>query len=418
MIADFDRLIAAISTELPGLAGKTFALANYVPGDQIVVVADPEDGASVLFQDLELQIDPEILAVADDISGRAQLSLEQIGLLDADLLVIFSNGADPSDLVGYDQLRPVVNGSAIELDYSAVVGLNADTAIDRVLARPDPARPRGARSRVMTETRDESVDAAIAALEPLALNRMNADFEDSVLPVGRVLGGRPDAHPRSHRVDRSPGRALRRRRLERGASRTDRVHGADHIADALQDELMGLVLRARAHSGEEGTTTAEREIAEAAKVRTFVTEVSAVERVHPHLRRITLAGGELASFRPVGPDSFVYVLLPPPGRTELTIDQQFTWTHYEEMPEADRPVGAYYTVRHWRPETSELSLLFVLHGDVGPASGWASRARPGDPLALWGPRTAYHPPARHRLVPARRRRDWPAGGGGHPRIPS
>lgn len=129
LIDDFDQLIADTKAALPGLSGKSFALANFIPGDQIVVVADPDDGASVLFQDLGLQIDPEILAVADGISGRAQLSLEQTGLLDADLLVIFSNGADPSDLVGYDELRPVVNGSAVELDYAAVVGLNTPTPL-------------------------------------------------------------------------------------------------------------------------------------------------------------------------------------------------------------------------------------------------------------------------------------------------
>ena len=63
------------------------------------------------------------------------------------------------------------------------------------------------------------------------------------------------------------------------------------------------------------------------------------------------------------------------------------------MPDADKPVGAYYTLRRWRPEVHELDMLFVLHGDTGPASAWAARARPGDPVALWGPRTAYAPPA-------------------------
>jgi NADPH-dependent ferric siderophore reductase len=38
-------------------------------------------------------------------------------------------------------------------------------------------------------------------------------------------------------------------------------------------------------------------------------------------------------------------------------------------------------------------MLFVLHGDDGPASRWANRAAPGQPVALWGPRTAWHPPA-------------------------
>lgn len=127
--------------------------------------------------------------------------------------------------------------------------------------------------------------------------------------------------------------------------------------------------------------------------RTFLTAVRAVRDVHRDLRCITFGGGDLASFAPIGPDTFLALLLPPPGRDELTIDASFTWEQWEAMPEADRPVGAYYTVRRWRPDAAELDMLFVLHGDEGHASAWAARARPGDPVGLWGPRTMWHPPA-------------------------
>lgn len=127
-------------------------------------------------------------------------------------------------------------------------------------------------------------------------------------------------------------------------------------------------------------------------IRTFVTEVVRVEQVTPCLRRVTFGGGDLHEFTPISPDQFVYVLLPPPGRDQLTVDRGFTWTGYQEMPEADRPVGAYYTVRAWRPEAAELDCDFVLHGDVGTGGVWSLQARPGDPVALWGPRTTYEPP--------------------------
>ncbi|HRE03068.1 MAG TPA: siderophore-interacting protein, partial [Ilumatobacteraceae bacterium] len=58
-----------------------------------------------------------------------------------------------------------------------------------------------------------------------------------------------------------------------------------------------------------------------------------------------------------------------------------------------QPPGAYYTVRSWDPVVGEMTCDFVLHGDEGLASAWATRARPGDKVALWGPRTAYAPPA-------------------------
>ena len=133
------------------------------------------------------------------------------------------------------------------------------------------------------------------------------------------------------------------------------------------------------------------------QLRTYLATVVRVEDVHPHLRRITVGGDDLSTFEPAGPDTFLYVLLPPVGREELTIDQTFSWTAYFEMPPEEQPRGAYYTLREWRPEVRELDLLFVLHGGeghgpAGAASSWAMRARPGDPLALWGPRTAWHPP--------------------------
>ncbi len=125
---------------------------------------------------------------------------------------------------------------------------------------------------------------------------------------------------------------------------------------------------------------------------THLTRLARAEQRSPGVRRLTFAGG-LDRYRTAGPDSFVYVLLPPPGRRELTIGVDFTWTACFEMPEVDRPVGAYYTVRHHRPDDDEIDIDVVLHDEAGPASGWAATAEAGDPVALWGPRTAYHPPA-------------------------
>jgi NADPH-dependent ferric siderophore reductase len=151
-----------------------------------------------------------------------------------------------------------------------------------------------------------------------------------------------------------------------------------------------------------GTTEGERRAAEVARIRTMLTHVHAVTDVNPHLRRVTFKGGDLVDFAPCGPDTFLYLLLPPAGRTELTIDRSFTWEAHALMDPAEQPVGAYYTLRAWRPEAAELDVLMVLHGATGPASAWAERAAPGDPVALWGPRTAYHPPegTRHLVLVA------------------
>jgi NADPH-dependent ferric siderophore reductase len=239
----------------------------------------------------------------------------------------------------------------------------------------------------------DDVAAAIAAMAPDILERLNVDFEDAVLFIGRVLGERPEATAARVLVVDPAGADLVV--TDPHGDHLRRLDFPEPVTAPMQltDALFGLLAGARERSGEDELTTAELEMQEVASLRTFLTQVVAVGDVHPHLRRITFGGGDLATFTPAGPDTFLYLLLPPPGRTELTIDQSFTWTGYDEMPESERPVGAYYTLRHWRPEQQELDILCVLHGDAGPASSWAARARPGDPVALWGPRTAYAPPS-------------------------
>lgn len=127
-------------------------------------------------------------------------------------------------------------------------------------------------------------------------------------------------------------------------------------------------------------------------IPSHVTEVVAAEQVSDSFVRVTFGGG-LDRFQPIGPDDFVYVLLPPPGRRDLPIDTSFRWTDYYAMPEPARPVGAYYTVRQFRPGAGELDCDVFLHDPAGNVSAWAPNAEPGDAAALWGPRTAWHPPS-------------------------
>lgn len=128
------------------------------------------------------------------------------------------------------------------------------------------------------------------------------------------------------------------------------------------------------------------------RIPTWVTEVVAVSDVAPRIRQVTVAGG-LEDFVPGAPDQFVHVLAPPAGRSSLTVDHTFSWGAYQVMPEEDRPVGAYYTIRRWDPIGRSIDLWVVLHGHDGHGEGWARTATPGDPVALWGPRDAFAPPA-------------------------
>lgn len=233
------------------------------------------------------------------------------------------------------------------------------------------------------------LDEVLAAEAPALLAGITTAYEDSLLFVARILGDQ--AAPRTARATAVDTTGIE---IEVDGStrlRFEFATPARQLTD-ISVQTMALVAKARVLSGEDGETTAERQMRQLGAVRTFITSVVAVEDVHPHLRKITFGGGDLTTFRPLGADTFLYVLLPPTGRTELTIDANFSWEGWADMPDDVRPVGAYYTLRDWRPDTAELDMLFVLHDPAGPASGWAAQAKAGDPVALWGPREAFTPP--------------------------
>jgi NADPH-dependent ferric siderophore reductase len=249
---------------------------------------------------------------------------------------------------------------------------------------------------------EPDVDDPIAAIAASYIEHLNDEHGDWSLVVGRAFGDLPDA-------ERAVVVGLDRDGIDLavgvfGATHAVRVPFPRPIDDGLQLQLVGVELArtARQQLGQDELTLIEREVAELVAIRTFVTGVVRTETVTRGVRQITFGGGDLATFRPIGPDQFLYVLAPPPGRTELGIDASFTWEQFAAMPSEDQPIGAYYTVRRWRPDVGELDLLFVLHGidadghddgTAGPAARWAATAAPGDPVALWGPRTAYAPPA-------------------------
>jgi NADPH-dependent ferric siderophore reductase len=126
-------------------------------------------------------------------------------------------------------------------------------------------------------------------------------------------------------------------------------------------------------------------------LRTWVGRVTAAAPVTPRFVRITIGG--LPDFEPRGADPFVYVFLPPPGRTELTVDESFSWEAWKQLPVEERPRGAYYTVRHHRPALGEVDLDVFVHAGRDTVSEWAAGTPVGDAVAIWGPREIYRPPA-------------------------
>jgi len=118
---------------------------------------------------------------------------------------------------------------------------------------------------------------------------------------------------------------------------------------------------------------------------TGIAPVLRVEDVTPRMRRMTFDGAELEDFMVEEPGEIITLLWPAPGR-ELVLPRQ-GWRFPPGV--ADAQHARNYTVRDWDPDTRELTIDFVVHGDHGRASRWARDAGPGDAVGFAGPRTHW-----------------------------
>ena len=99
--------------------------------------------------------------------------------------------------------------------------------------------------------------------------------------------------------------------------------------------------------------------------------VQTIEPVTPRVRRIVFGGENLEGFSSPRPGAHIKLLFgtDPNGSTE---------------PKKMRSQMRTYTPRCFNPDTNELTVEFVLHGD-GLASTWAAQTKVGDTLTIAGP---------------------------------
>ena len=105
--------------------------------------------------------------------------------------------------------------------------------------------------------------------------------------------------------------------------------------------------------------------------------VKSVQAITPRMIRITLEGADLAGFVSAGFDDHIKLIFadpnaPPPAPGE----------------EPPRPPMRDFTPRLYDAEAGTLEIDFALH-DAGPATAWASQAKPGDTLMIGGPRGSW-----------------------------
>jgi NADPH-dependent ferric siderophore reductase len=133
--------------------------------------------------------------------------------------------------------------------------------------------------------------------------------------------------------------------------------------------------------------------------------VQRTEHLSAHWIRVTLGGGEIEKFRPMGFDQWFRLFLPIGGdagleRVPAKANKMFGYLRFLRIPDGERPVMRNYSVRAYRAATAssgaEIDVDFVLHGSAadgtaGPASRWAETCQPGEHVLIIDEGLTFNP---------------------------
>ncbi len=137
--------------------------------------------------------------------------------------------------------------------------------------------------------------------------------------------------------------------------------------------------------------------------RLLTLEVVRSERISPSFVRVTLGGGEIDRFQPMGFDQWFRLFLPVSEASLSRLPSKLdtlAYVRYLTIAKTDRPVLRNYTVRAHRAAGEsggpELDVDFVLHGSAadgtaGPAASWAESCGTGDAVAILDEGIAFSP---------------------------
>jgi NADPH-dependent ferric siderophore reductase len=120
--------------------------------------------------------------------------------------------------------------------------------------------------------------------------------------------------------------------------------------------------------------------------RIFNVTLARTQDISAHLRRLTFTGPEVADMMTLAPDQRIKIFFPrADGRGPALPSTDDWYKVYKSEPVDQRAPMRTYTIRHLRAADCELDVDFVLHGENGPASRWATYAKPGDRLQMSAP---------------------------------
>lgn len=144
------------------------------------------------------------------------------------------------------------------------------------------------------------------------------------------------------------------------------------------------------------TQTAQRQATPAEQAakptgyRLFDIQLKRRVALSPSLTRFTFTGPDVEHMTTLAADQRIKLLFPTPQGEPPSLSTNAGWLQaWRTIPLEQRPPMRTYTIRALRAMQREVDVEFVLHGETGPASRWATHARPGDRLQMVAPNAAY-----------------------------
>ena len=110
VVTDVEAQIAKVRTDQPSIVGKRFSLSQMWEAGSIGVLRSTEDSGVRMLDGFGLELDPKVAALQGE-DFAVQLSLEKVGTLDSDLLLVYY--ADPA-------LQPKLEANALFAALPAV----------------------------------------------------------------------------------------------------------------------------------------------------------------------------------------------------------------------------------------------------------------------------------------------------------
>ncbi len=127
-------------------------------------------------------------------------------------------------------------------------------------------------------------------------------------------------------------------------------------------------------------------MAQRSSYRFFDVSLKRRQALSPSLTRMVFTGADVAQMKTEGPDQRIKVFFPRPGEAAPQVPRGEDWyAQYRAQDTGSRAPMRTYTIRALRPAEGEVDVDFVLHGETGPASRWATHAQVGDRLCLLAP---------------------------------